>query len=677
MSEEYCPEHEPLPGLADAIAQLRRAAPARADTDDFYADVFDDPLPEIPDSGPVEVTSALSALTTLQLGAAHAAAGSPGMIPPPGMLHIVEAPDAVARERVEKIIDAMIDAGATAGVQKPRVVEQSGSGRGVDAEMTHTKIERALLRGLGVIAILPSGSPLTDKLRRRVALTLPLAPISAPMLRALLSEIHDAASPALDLSDADAAGLSDLDLAALFAAPDIDAAQAELARLTAPDTTPGQVTLADVHGQPAATEALEDLCADLAAWRAGRLAWSEVTRSFLLHGPPGNGKTMLSKALAGSAGVPLIATSYAENQKMGHQGDMLKGLTEAVTRACAHAPSVFFLDEIDAFHTRGQSHNGYIIGVVTGLLTQLDRLMKTEGVILLAATNHPDTVDPAIRRAGRFDRHIPVTAPDRAGVRAILAGAAPDITAPDLDRLTDRLLGQSGAEITALVRAARTRARRREAALAPCDLDAAAADLVPAPDPDTLYRVAVHEAGHLLAGHLFGAPAPKSATLRTCGGVVERPMPDFLTRARVSALVRMMMGGRAAEALVFKEVSSGAGGGAESDLAMATQLLSDAETRLGLGETLTWQSPDITARLLAQGSRTRIETALRTAEAETREALARNRADLERIAEALLEKRELHAEDLANLLDQVIPDRPRENADLFDADELSPQTSGA
>jgi Cdc6-like AAA superfamily ATPase len=398
MSET--PKHHNLPGLDDAIAQLRRAAPARGDIDDLYADVFDDPPPEIPDSGPVEVTSALSAVTMLQLGAAHAASGSPRMVPPPGVLHVVEAPDAAARERVEKIVHTMIDAGATSGVQKPRVVEQAGSGKGVDAEMTHSRIERALLRGLGVIAILQLGSPLPDKLRRRVALKLPLGPVSAAMLRALLSEIHDAANIALDLSDADAAGLSDLDIAALFAAPDIDAVQAELARLTTPDTPTGQVTLEDVHGQPVAKQALEDLCADLAEWRAGRLAWSEVTRSFLLYGPPGNGKTMLSEALAGSAGVPLIATSYSDNQRLGHQGDMLKGLTEAVTRACANAPSVFFIDEIDAFHTRGQSHNGYIIGVVTGLLTQLDRLMRTEGVILLAATNHPDTVDPAIRRTG-------------------------------------------------------------------------------------------------------------------------------------------------------------------------------------------------------------------------------------------------------------------------------------
>lgn len=540
----------------------------------------------------------------------------------------------------------MIDAGAGSGVQKPEVIEQAGSGQSVDARMFHSKIERVLLRGRGVIAITEVGTSLPDKLQTRAALTLPLAPTSTAMMRALLSEIHDVGKFDLDLSDAAAAMLEDLDLAAIFAAPSVEEAQAQLTRLTVPDTPSGRVTLEDVHGQPAATDAFRQVLGDLADWRAGALDWSEVTRSFLLHGPPGNGKTMLAAALAGSAGVPLIATSYADNQRLGHQGDMLKGLTEAVTRACDSAPSIFFIDEVDAFYARGRSHNGYMIGVVTGLLTQLDRLMNTDGVILLAATNHPDTVDPAIRRAGRFDRHIAVTAPDRAGVQAILAGAAPDIPAPDLARLADRLLGQSGAGVTAVVRTARSHARRRGAALASCDLDAAAADLAPAPDPDTLSRVAIHEAGHLLAAHLFGAPAAQQATLRSSGGAVERPMPDFLTSARVDALVRTFLGGRAAEAVVFDAISSGAGGGEQSDLAMATRLLIDAETRLGLGETLFWQPPEITARLLAQGARTGIETALRAAEAEVRDALTDHRADLDRIAEALLDKREPLAEDL-------------------------------
>ena len=560
------------------IAQLRGQVPAHQNAEDFYADCLpDDPLPEVPDTGPVPVDAALQALATLQLGAAHAAAGSPGMIPPPGVLHVIGVPDARARKRLGTIVQTMIDDGAVSGVD-------------------------------------------------------------------------------------------------IFAAPGLEEAQAQLARLTVPNRPAGQITLDDVHGQPAATAAFGQVLEDLANWRAGRLDWAEVTRSYLLHGPPGNGKTLLAEALAGSAGIPLIATSYADNQRLGHQGDMLRGLTEAVTRACTRAPSIFFIDEIDSFYARNRSQNGYMVGVVTGLLTQLDRLMKTPGVILLAATNHVDTVDPAIRRAGRFDRHVEVPAPDRDGVRAILTAGVPDIPAPDLDRLTDRLLGRSGAEVTALLRAARTGARRRGGALAVRDLDAAAADLGPAPDPDTLHRVAVHEAGHLLAGHLFGAPAPKSATLRTGGGVVERPMPDFLTRARVTALVRMMMGGRAAEAVVFDEISSGAGGGEQSDLAMATQLLIDAETRLGLGDSLVWQSPDITARLLAQGSRTKIEDALRTAESGARDALADHRADLDRIAKALLDKRELTAKDLTDLLDPVSPNKAMDVPDTGHTDQLTPHT---
>ncbi|MGI3212787.1 AAA family ATPase [Roseovarius tibetensis] len=664
MSDTQTKDH--LPGLEEAISQLRRDTSAHGDGDDHYADCFpDDPLPQIPDSGPVEIASALNALTTLQIGSAHAAAESPGMIPPPGTLHVIEVPDAAARERVARIVEAMVDAGAGSGMQTPKVIEQIGSGKSVDAEMFQRKIEKTLLKGLGVIAISEVGTPLPDKLRRRAALTLPLAQVSAAMLSALLSEIHDVDTIDLHPSGSAAAALADLDLAAIFAAPSIEEARAQLARLTVPDTPSGQVTLADVHGQPAATDAFRQVLEDLADWRAGALDWSEVTRSFLLHGPPGNGKTMLAAALAGSAGVPLIATSYADNQRLGHQGDMLKGLTEAVTRACDSAPSIFFIDEIDAFYTRGRSHNGYMIGVVTGLLTQLDRLMKTEGVILLAATNHPDTVDPAIRRAGRFDRHIAVTAPDCAGLQAILAGAAPDIPAPDLARLADRLLGQSGAEITALVRSARTHARRRGGTLAVRDLDTAAADLGPAPDPDTLSRVAIHEAGHLLAGHLFGAPAAQQATLRSSGGAVERPMHDFLTRARVDGLVRTFLGGRAAEAVVFDAISSGAGGGEQSDLAMATRLLIDAETRLGLGETLTWQPPEITARLLAQGARTGIETALRAAEAEVRDALTDHRADLDRIAEAFMDRRELLAEDLNDLLDPVVPYPARDTRDAI------------
>jgi cell division protease FtsH len=148
-----------------------------------------------------------------------------------------------------------------------------------------------------------------------------------------------------------------------------------------------------------------------------------VTKSFLLYGPPGTGKTLLAHALAGSAGIGFVKTSYSDCQKFGHQGDMLRELNAAADRAIAGTPAAFFIDEIDSFYDRGMSHNGYVIGVVNGLLTLIDRLSATEGVVLIAATNDPRRVDPAVVRSGRFDRHIQVSAPDRAGIRAMLEAA--------------------------------------------------------------------------------------------------------------------------------------------------------------------------------------------------------------------------------------------------------------
>lgn len=132
---------------------------------------------------------------------------------------------------------------------------------------------------------------------------------------------------------------------------------------------------------------------------------------------------MLAHAMAGSAGINFVKTSYSDCQKAGHQGDMLRELNAAADRAVASAPCGFFIDEIDSFYNRDISHKGYMIGVVNGLLTLIDRLAATEGVVLISATNDPRRVDPAVIRSGRFDRHIQVSAPDRAGIRAMLEAA--------------------------------------------------------------------------------------------------------------------------------------------------------------------------------------------------------------------------------------------------------------
>ena len=157
-----------------------------------------------------------------------------------------------------------------------------------------------------------------------------------------------------------------------------------------------------------------------------------MTSSFVFYGPPGTGKTLLAEALAGSAGVNFVKTGYAECQRNGHQGEMLKALYAAADKAIASTPAIFFIDEIDSFYSRTADTNSkYILGVVNGFLTQLDRLNATPGVIIVAATNHLDMIDPAVIRSGRFDRHIPVEPLDCAGVNAMLMAELPDVMAPE------------------------------------------------------------------------------------------------------------------------------------------------------------------------------------------------------------------------------------------------------
>ncbi|MFC3119529.1 ATP-binding protein [Jhaorihella thermophila] len=152
---------------------------------------------------------------------------------------------------------------------------------------------------------------------------------------------------------------------------------------------PAGITLADVVLNADVQEPIDRLVADVRAWKSGQLGWDEVSASILLFGPPGNGKTLLASAIAGSIGGSLVATSYSDCQKHGHQGDMLRALSEKVEAAIRSVPSVFFLDELDSFTHRNASHrrSDYIVGVVNGLLEHLSRLNDTPGVVVLGATN--------------------------------------------------------------------------------------------------------------------------------------------------------------------------------------------------------------------------------------------------------------------------------------------------
>lgn len=240
-------------------------------------------------------------------------------------------------------------------------------------------------------------------------------------------------------------------------------------------------------------------------------------------------------------------------------------------------------------------------------------------------------------------------------MRTFLSSAlAGTVTADHLDRLADQLMGRTGAELTALVRDARTRARAEGKPFSADHVQAATDAVQPPLAADLMWRVCVHEAGHLVAGHVFGLPAATSARVAPTGGEVIRPGLPSHTRESICRYQCAVLAGRAAEELLLGDISSGGGTGVSSDLAQATQLAMEAECGLGFGPTLTWVPPETPYSLLPEPMRQRIEASLQAAQAEARAAMDRHRSNVERVAVALSERRELDAAHIAELLSDIV-----------------------
>ena len=418
------------------------------------------------------------------------------------------------------------------------------------------------------------------------------------------------------------------------------------------------ITLDDVHGQPEAVADLRGLLEDVRDWRAGRLDWNEVSASRLLHGPPGCGKTMIAAAVAGSAGLPLVATSYAECQAAGHMGDYLAAMGRRVREAIREAPSVFFLDEIDSYSVRSQGTHDrrYSTAVVNGLLTDLTKLAATPGVIVLAATNDRSRVDPAVTRAGRLDRHVEIGLPTRNGMAAILEARLGAIPQEAIGAAAVRLTGLSGADAATVAKDALGRARRDRASVAAEHLDAAVRAVVPNDLAAAEAAVAAHEAGHLVAIAALGLPAPRLARLHPHGGYVDAPLPPRRTLADVEDVIAMLLAGRAAEEIMGFGSSAEAGDGPSSDLERATVEAIRIETVYGLGATGLFHAP--VARhergALPAEVRARVDATLARGMATARMALEDNLELLGRVAGALCRERELDADRIAALTVDVV-----------------------
>jgi cell division protease FtsH len=332
----------------------------------------------------------------------------------------------------------------------------------------------------------------------------------------------------------------------------------------------------------------------------GRLG-GRLPKGILLVGPPGTGKTLLAKAVAGEAHVPFFSISGSEFVEM-FVGVGAARVRDLFEQARAKAPAIIFIDELDALG-RARGANLGMGGhdekeqTLNQLLVEMDGFDTRSGLVLLAATNRPDVLDPALLRAGRFDRQVLVDRPDRSGRTAILrvhvgkVKLAPEVNLEDVAAVT---AGFSGADLANLVNeAALAATRRRAEAVERVDFDVAVERIVAGLEKKTRLLngrerefVAFHEMGHALVAGASATADPVHKVsiiprgLGALGYTLQRPTEDrfLMTHAELEERLAVLLGGRAAEALVFQHTSTGAA----DDLSRATDIARDMATRFAM-----------------------------------------------------------------------------------------------
>jgi len=445
------------------------------------------------------------------------------------------------------------------------------------------------------------------------------------------------------------------------------------------------VTFADVAGVDEAKAELQEIVAFLKDPQGyGRLG-ARMPKGVLLVGPPGTGKTLLAKAVAGEAGVPFFSISGSEFVEM-FVGVGAARVRDLFEQARDKAPAIIFIDELDALG-RARGASGLVGGhdereqTLNQLLAELDGFDSASGLVLLAATNRPEILDPALLRAGRFDRQVLVDRPDKAGrvqilqvhVRKIrLAGGV------DLQQVAALTTGFSGADLANLCNEAALAATRRSATeVTLADFTVAVERIVAGLEkrnrvmnPREREVIAFHEMGHaLVALSLPGTdPVHKVSIIPrgigALGYTIQRPTEDrfLMTREELERKVMVLLGGRAAEKLVFGQLSTGAA----DDLAKVTDIARDMVTRYGMDESLGYVAYDAQPHTfldvpgLVQGgwrtspdTRRRIDEAIRGivmgAFERTTDLLAQHRDLLERCARELLARETLDEAALREL----------------------------
>ena len=364
-----------------------------------------------------------------------------------------------------------------------------------------------------------------------------------------------------------------------------------------------KITFRDVAGADEAVEELHEIKEFLENPKKFQALGARIPKGVLLYGPPGTGKTLLARAVAGEAGVPFFSISGSDFVEMfvGVGASRVRDLFE---QAKQNSPCIIFMDEIDAVGR----HRGAGLGgghdereqTLNQLLVEMDGFEAKDNIIMIAATNRPDILDPALLRPGRFDRQITVDRPDRAGRRKILevhTRGKPLAKVIDLDALAGQTPGFTGADLANLVNeAALLAARTGKKEITQVELEEGIMRVVAGPEKKTRVMgekerliTAYHEMGHAIVGHYLehSDPVHKVSIIsrgQALGYTISLPTEDkFLTtRAELTDTMAMTLGGRAAEEIVFGEITTGASNDIEKVTATAKQMV----MRFGMSEKL-------------------------------------------------------------------------------------------
>ena len=362
------------------------------------------------------------------------------------------------------------------------------------------------------------------------------------------------------------------------------------------------VTFDDVAGEDEAKEALTEIVDFLHDPKRYSEIGAKLPKGALLVGPPGTGKTLLAKAVAGEAHVPFFSISGSEFVQM-FVGMGAAKVRDLFKQAAEKAPCIVFIDEID---TIGKKRDGSVIGgndereqTLNQLLTEMDGFDANKGVVILAATNRPDSLDPALLRPGRFDRRIPVELPDLAGREAILRVHAKQVKLErniDFTAIARATSGASGAELANIINEAALRAvREGRSAVSQSDLEESVETVIAGYQRKNAVLsehekrvVSYHEVGHALVAALQSNTAPVTKITivpRTSGALgytmqVDQDDKKLLTREELLSKIAVLTGGRAAEEVVFGQVTTGA----SNDIEQATKLARAMITRYGMSD---------------------------------------------------------------------------------------------